>query len=189
VVGLDVVEEYCDAAEMFTGKVGLSDKVTFRAGDMLDLPFEESAFDVVWSQHVTMNIEDKTRMLQEIRRVLRPGGMYVLYEITAGSTSPIHYPVPWAGDSTINFQVTPGEFRQMLQDSGFKTLVWKDVSAISLDWARGLIANMLSRPKDASPPLGLNLLMGKTTPQKVKNMTLNLEEDRVRVVQAVMANA
>lgn len=73
----------------------------------------------------------------------------------------------------------------MLKDSGFEELVWKDVSAISLEWGQGLITNMSSRPKDASPPLGLNLLMGKTTAQKVKNMVLNLEEDRVRVVQAV----
>lgn len=110
VVGLDMVEEYCNTAEMLTGKVGLSDKVTFRRGDMLDMPFEDSTFNVVWSQHVTMNIEDKQRLFREIRRVLRPGGIFVLYEIIAGPTSPIHFPVPWAGDTTINFLVTPEEF-------------------------------------------------------------------------------
>jgi len=188
VVGLDLVDEYCNTAEMLTGKVGLSDKVTFRKGNMLDMPFEDAAFNVVWSQHVTMNIENKQQLFREIRRVLRPDGIFVLYEIIAGQSSPIHLPVPWAGDSTINFLVTPEEYRSMLKESGFKELVWKDVSPISLEWGRGLMTNMASRPKDASPPLGLNLLMGETTAPKVKNMVLNMEEDRVRVVQAVMKN-
>lgn len=189
VVGLDMVEEYNNTAEMLTRKVGLSDKVTFRTGNMLDLPFEGSTFNVVWSQHVTMNIEDKQRLFREIRRVLKPDGIFVCYEIIGGTTTPIHFPVPWAGDSTINFLVNTEELRPMLKNAGFEELVWKDVSAASLEWGRGLISSMSSRPKDAPPPLGLNLLMGKTTAPKVRNMVLNMEEDRVKVVQAVFKNS
>ncbi len=45
---------------------------------------------------------------------------------------------------------------------------------------------MADRSKDSSTPLGLNLLMGKTTPQKTGNVVTNLEEDRIRVIQCVM---
>lgn len=185
VVGLDLVEEYCRTADMLTDRVGLSDRVTFRQGDVLDMPFDEGSFDVVWSQHMTMNIENKMRLFREVRRVLRPGGRFVIYEICAGSASTIYFPVPWASDSTINFLVTPGELQQMLGDSGFTELVWKDVSMISLEWFQGMVAAMAAMPKD-KPPLGLNLLMGKTTPEKAKNLVRNLEEDRVRVVQGVL---
>lgn len=185
VVGLDLVQEYCRTADMLTARVGLSDRVTFRQGDVLDIPFDEDSFDVVWSQHMTMNIENKMRLFREVRRVLRPGGRFVIYEICAGSDSTIYFPVPWANDSTINFLATTGELQQMLGDSGFTELVWKDVSKISLEWFQGMITAMAARPKD-KPALGLNLLMGKTTPEKAKNLTSNLEEDRVRVVQGVL---
>lgn len=185
VVGLDLVEEYCRTADMLTARVGLSDRVTFRQGNVLDMPFDEGSFDVVWSQHMTMNIENKMQLFREVRRVLRPGGRFVIYEICEGSAPTIYFPVPWANDSTINFLVTPRELQQMFRDSGFTELVWKDVSKISLEWFQGMIAAMAAMPKD-KPALGLNLLMGKTTPEKAKNLTRNLEEDRVRVVQGVL---
>lgn len=185
VVGLDLVDEYCRTADMLTARVGLSDRVTFRQGDVLDMPFDDGSFDVVWSQHMTMNIENKMRLFREVRRVLRPGGRFVLYEICAGSASTIYYPVPWAGDSTINFLATAGELQEMLKDLGFNELVWKDVSKISLEWFLRMVAAMAARPKD-KPPLGLNLIMGKTTPEKAKNLIRNLQEDRVRVVQGVL---
>jgi SAM-dependent methyltransferase len=185
VVGLDLVEEYCRTADMLTARVGLSDRVTFRQGNVLDMPFDDGSFDVVWSQHMTMNIENKMQLFREVRRVLRPGGRFVIYEICAGPASTIYFPVPWANDSTINFLVTPGELQQMLGDSGFTELAWKDVSKISLEWFQGMIAAMAAMPKD-KPALGLNLLMGKTTPEKAKNLTRNLAEDRVRVIQGVL---
>ena len=82
--------------------------------------------------------------------------------------------------------MTPGELRELFKDSGFTELVWKDVSSISLEWFEALLAGMAGRPKDAPPPLGLNLLMGKTTGEKAKNLARNLEEDRVRVVMGVL---
>jgi len=44
---------------------------------------------------------------------------------------------------------------------------------------------MQSRPADAPPPLGLNLLMGADTPIKAANVVRNLEEERIAVVQGV----
>lgn len=49
-----------------------------------------------------------------------------------------------------------------------------------------LIANMGNRPANGQSPLGLNLLMGATTAEKVRNMMCNLEEDRIRVIQGVV---
>lgn len=59
VTGIDLVEEYCRVAEIFTERVGLSDRIAFQHENALEMPFEDGAFDVVWLQHVSMNIEDK----------------------------------------------------------------------------------------------------------------------------------
>ena len=186
ITGLDLVEEYCCTAEMLTERVGLSDKVTFRHGNAMDTPFDNDSFDVIWLQHAIMNIEDKPRLFNEACRLLCSGGRLALYEVCAGSVSPPYYPVPWASDSTINFLATPEGLREILGQVGFRELVWRDVSLLSLEWFRGMKRAIASRPKDSVQRLGLNLLMGKTSAEKAKNVTRNLEEDRIRVVQGVL---
>ncbi|RUA11408.1 MAG: SAM-dependent methyltransferase, partial [Flavobacteriia bacterium] len=43
--------------------------------DILDLPFENDLFDVVICNHVLEHIEDDTKAMSELYRVLKPGGM------------------------------------------------------------------------------------------------------------------
>jgi SAM-dependent methyltransferase len=170
---------------MLTERVGLDDMVTFQHGDMMELTFEEEHFDMVWTEHTIMNIEDKMKLFHGVRRLLRPKGLFALYEICSGNASPPYFPVPWAGDPTINFLVTQNELRQMLHQIKFKELQWKDATSVSLEWFRNLVASRSAKPAGTPPPLGLNLLMGKSTAEKGKNMIRNLEEDRIRVVQGV----
>ena len=186
VTGVDLVEEYCRTAQVLTERVGLSSKVTFRHGNAMDTPFEESSFDVIWLQHTLMNIEDKARLFEEARRVLVTKGLIALYEVCAGSIFPPHFPVPWASDATISFLATPEDLRDALGRIGFLELVWKDVSKLSLEWFRELIAVMASRPKDSAKTPGLKLLMGSTAAEKSKNLFRNLEEDRISVIQGVL---
>ena len=180
VTGLDLTDEYCRAAEMLTGRVGLSDKVTFRQGNALDMPFDDGAFDLVWMQHMTMNIEDKERLFGQIRRVLRAGGRLALHEILAGSVAPVHFPVPWANDSAISFLVAPPEVRRLLASTRFEELMWTDVTGESIDLLRKLGAAAQGAPA----PLGLHLLVGDFA-EKFANVLRNMEEDRIALVQGV----
>ena len=50
------------------------------------------AFDVVWTQHVAMNIEDKAGLYAEARRVLKPGGRLAFFDIMAGPERPLALP-------------------------------------------------------------------------------------------------
>ena len=43
--------------------------------DICDLPFEENSFDVIFCNHVLEHITDDTKAMQELYRVLKPGGM------------------------------------------------------------------------------------------------------------------
>ena len=64
VTGIDLNKEYCLAAEILTDYVCLSEKVTIHEGNALDMPFDDNIFDLVWIQHVLMNIKEKaTRKL------------------------------------------------------------------------------------------------------------------------------
>lgn len=185
VIGIDLVEEYCRAATMLTELIGLGDMVTFRHGNMKALPFEEQIFDVAWTQHTIMNIENKGELFDGVRRVLRPKGLFVLYEICAGIASPLYFPLPWASDVKISFLAKQSELRQTLHNAGFRELQWKDVSSASLEWFRAEVNSIAAKPRGASPSLSLKLLMGNSASEKSKNLFRNLSEDRIRVVQGV----
>lgn len=185
VVGIDVVEEYCRAATLLTERVGLADSVQFRRANALELPFEDRSFDVVWFEHVLLNVEATDEALAEAARVLAPGGRLVLYEICAGPGGDPLFPVPWAADASLSHLDTPEELRETVLASGFEQVAWRDVTGPSLEWFRDVVESMQSRPADAPPPLGLNLLMGEETPTKAANVVRNLEEDRIAVVQGV----
>jgi predicted SAM-dependent methyltransferase len=43
--------------------------------DILNLPFDDNAFDIVFCNHVLEHIEDDKKAMQELFRVLKPGGM------------------------------------------------------------------------------------------------------------------
>lgn len=172
VIGIDLTKAYIQAAEMLTEKVGLSKQVTFVEGNALDLQFDDGAFDVVWSQNALMNIEDKHRLLMEVHRVLRPGGILALEAIMRGDNESTIYPVYWADDPSVSFLITPEYFRQMAKATGFTELAWLDVTQNTI----ALIHKAKAASKNDGHPVGLHLLY-TNVPAKARN-TLQGYEDR-----------
>ncbi len=181
VTGIDLTQEYVDVAGALAGMVGLSDKVAFRQASALDMPFDDGAFDVVWTEHVQMNIADKYAFYREIGRVTRPEGVLLFHDIFQGKGGPLHYPVPWAEESSISFLAAPDEVRETLETFGFVIHDWVDKSEPSLQWIVTAIEKLnVSGP----PPLGTHLLMGDTAKTKLENAIRNLREGRFVVYQA-----
>lgn len=182
VTSLDVTEEYCRVAEALTAMTGLSDLVEVRHGDALDLPFPEGEFDVVWTQHASMNIADKARLYSEVHRVLVPAGRFAFFDIVAGENQPIHFPVPWAPDPSISFLISIDEMRRLLVGEGFVPVVWEDLTEGVLAWFQ----TQAAKPAATSlPAIGLHLLapdMG----EKLANQVRNISENRVRFLRAVL---
>ncbi|MGK7872003.1 MAG: methyltransferase domain-containing protein [Xenococcaceae cyanobacterium] len=57
---------------------GLGETVQFQVADALNMPFEDNAFDLVWSLESGEHMPDKTQFLQECYRVLKPGGIFIM---------------------------------------------------------------------------------------------------------------
>jgi len=70
--------------------------VAWIRGDAQALPLSSSAFDYVTNQFSYPHIADKTRFVNEVFRVLRPGGRFVLTNID-----------PWAMDGWILYRYFP----------------------------------------------------------------------------------
>jgi SAM-dependent methyltransferase len=181
---LDLTEEFCRTGEMLTERTGLQDRVTFRHGNALQMPFEDGSFDVVWTQHSTMNIPDKPRLYAEIARVLRPGGRLAMHEVMAGPVQPLLFPVPWAPDQSISFLLPPEEMRATIEGAGLSEVAWVDVTTPSLEWLRARVAAFQGGPP-ATPQLGLNLILGPAIGVTFQSLIRNIEERRAVVVEAV----
>jgi MPBQ/MSBQ methyltransferase len=181
VIGIDLTQEYVDVANALAGMVGLSDKVACRQASALEMPFDDGTFDVVWTEHVQMNIADKHAFYREIARVTRAKGMLLFHDIFEGKGGPLHYPVPWAEESSISFLAAPEEVRKTLENLGFVIHDWVDKSEHSLQW---LVTAIEKLKVSGPPPLGTHLLMGDTARKKFENAIRNLREGRFVVSQA-----
>ena len=71
VEAIDLTPQYVEAAAQLNKLCGMHDKITVRQGSVTELPYADRSFDLVWSQNVTMNVEDKRRMFFETFRVPR----------------------------------------------------------------------------------------------------------------------
>lgn len=180
VTGLDLTEEFCRTAVVLTDLLHLSDLVIFRQGNALDMPFDDETFDVVWTQWMLMNIEDKQRLFGEMHRVLRPGGRVVLEAALAGIEE-LHYPNYWAEDASFSFFIPPDECRSLLLENGFKELVWRDVSD---EMIKG---SPQRQAKRAKAPIGFSVMAKSEDQERIwaENGRRNLQEGRMVVIRAV----
>lgn len=74
VEGLDISEDLINEARDLARRKRVSDAVSFRVGDALDLPYAKDEFDVVVSQAMLILVSDKRKAIHEARRVLKTGG-------------------------------------------------------------------------------------------------------------------
>lgn len=179
VTGLDLTRSFVEAATSLARRLRLDDKVDYRHGSALAMPFAESTFDVVWSQNAVMNIADRGRLYAEIRRVLRPGGRYAFSDIVRGAGGTVEFPVPWAAGPETSFLLTADETRAALDAAGFRAILYEDQSADA-------IAQYRARAK-APPSVGREIIVGPDWPVKEGNVRRAFEEGALQLLQGVVA--
>lgn len=170
---LDLTEAFCRAGEALTAWTHLTDRVTFVQGSALDMPFPDASFDLVWTQHAAMNIADKPRLYTEIHRVLRPGGSFALFDVLAGPNQPLHFPVPWAGDPTYSFLLSPDEVRAAVTAAGFAERAWRTGAELQATFEQA------PAPTTVTSHLNPGVIMGADAEARMANIMRNTKEGRV----------
>jgi ubiquinone/menaquinone biosynthesis C-methylase UbiE len=182
VSGIDLTDDYVRAAQMLSQRVGLDGQVDYRQGSALSLPFANATFDGAYMLHVGMNIADKAGLFAEVRRVLKRGAVFGIYDVMRESDGEFLYPVPWSAEPATNFIDKAESYKRWLTGAGFA--VEKERSR--RDFAIKFFHELRQRMAQGGPsPLGLQILMGATSPQKVANMVTMLERGVIAPTEVI----
>ncbi|WP_421980942.1 class I SAM-dependent methyltransferase [Roseibium sp.] len=173
VTGIDLTAEFVETGRALTEWTGLSDRVQLIEGSVLDLPLEAASMDAAYMIHVGMNIADKVGIAQEAKRVLKPDGVFAIYDVMQVGEGHMDYPAPWASSSDQSALAPPETYEAALTSVGFELSDRIDRTAFAKQFFADLAAAQ-SRV-DGPPPLGLHLIMGDDTALKVKHMVRNIE--------------
>lgn len=182
VTGIDLTDEFVQVAAELTRRCGLSDLASFRQASALDLPFDDGIFDAATLIHVGMNIADKARLFANVRRVLKPGALFGVYEVMRPGEGDLPYPMPWAQTPETSFVETPETYRRLLTDGGFKIENEDNWREYVLALAREMREKA---EKSGMPPLNQQILLGPTFRERLGNVMATLERGTIAPVQMI----
>lgn len=195
VTGIDLTEEFVRVAGSLTRLTKLDGLAEFRQGSALEMPFERGTFDGAYMIHVGMNVADKAGVFREVRRVVKAGGLFTIFDIMRtgegrtkdrqtwdgrAAEAAIRYPVPWALSEEASFVGTREEYREALQKTGFEVVRERGRAAFGIEFTERVMARMA---QGGPPALGLHLLMGEKTPLMIKNILGMMKEGVLEPVE------
>jgi SAM-dependent methyltransferase len=80
VIGFDANPDLLKFGQSQVANTDLNDRLKFQEGNILNLPFADGSFDLVWCSRVVHGFPDQLAGLRELCRVVRPGGRVVIRE-------------------------------------------------------------------------------------------------------------
>jgi ubiquinone/menaquinone biosynthesis C-methylase UbiE len=155
ITGVDISSDCLARAEENASKSDLAAQVSFRYGDMGDLPFDDGAFDWAWNADTLWPVagRDPRTLVRELVRVVKPGGVvailfwssqkllpgYPLLEARLNATCAANFPYTDDTRPKLHILRALGWLQEMgLNDPQARTFV-ADICAPSDDTARSAL--------------------------------------------------
>lgn len=109
IIGIDLSEPLFRLARKEAEHTTFGDRVRFEKADVQEIPYEDNSFDVVINTNMVHLVENPIRMLNEIERILAPGGHLFMADLRRS----------WLGllESEIKSALTMGEARDLFGES------------------------------------------------------------------------
>jgi ubiquinone/menaquinone biosynthesis C-methylase UbiE len=91
VTGLDLSPEFLEYGRQLGADAGMAERISFREGDVTQLPFEDGVFDWAWSVDcVGYGLGEPATLLKELARVVKPGGSVAILAWSSEKLLPGH---------------------------------------------------------------------------------------------------
>jgi ubiquinone/menaquinone biosynthesis C-methylase UbiE len=187
VLGIDVTREFIEVAASLTRIVNLDAQAEFAEASALDLPFGPDAFDGAYMIHVGMNLENKAGAFRSVRKVLKPGAVFAIFDVMRAGDGAMLYPVPWALNGGTDSVAEIATYRDALAGAGFHVEKQRSRAEFAIEFTRRAMARMAETRSATGPPpaLGLQLLMGEKTPAMIANVLTLMEQGVLDPVEMV----
>jgi ubiquinone/menaquinone biosynthesis C-methylase UbiE len=156
--------------------------VTFRQASALSLPFDPGSFDGAYMIHAGMNIADKEGVFREAARVLKPGGLFAIYDIMRTGPGEMLYPVPWGLDGDTSFVAEVDVYRAGLQAAGLHIRQERNRVAYAIEFVQRAIARVAEQ---GPPSLGLHLLVGDIARPMIANVLALMQQGVLAPVELI----
>ncbi|MHB1688456.1 MAG: class I SAM-dependent methyltransferase [Ignavibacteriaceae bacterium] len=118
VVAIDITPEMLPEAKMASSQEGISN-ITFRAEDVHNLNISDCQFDIVASRFAVHHFSDVNRALQEMCRVLKPGGKFYILDCSVFNREEPEKEInriELLRDSSHQFSYSPRLWHQLLKE-------------------------------------------------------------------------
>jgi ubiquinone/menaquinone biosynthesis C-methylase UbiE len=150
IVGLDISHTFVEIGRRNAAAAGV--RVDFQQGNAASMPFASEAFDFLVCRAAFKNFAQPVRALEEMRRVLKPGGQGLIIDLRRdASTQDINRYVDAMGLSAANKVLTKLTFHLMLRRSAYTKQHFQEM----------LAAVGFSRVAIREEDIGLEVLMTK----------------------------
>jgi radical SAM protein with 4Fe4S-binding SPASM domain len=126
VIGVDMTDEMLEKATINAQKVAEVlgyNVVEFRKGNIMDLPAEDNSIDLVISNCVINLTEDKAKVFDEVFRVLKPGGRFIISDIVSDKPVPGYMKRDkelW--NACLSGALTDKRFKEVAENAGFSNV-------------------------------------------------------------------
>jgi len=87
-VGLDFSQNMLDVGAEKIKQIGLDKQIRLVRGNAMELPFEDNTFDYATIGFALRNVPDLVKVIEEMQRVVKPGGMIVSLELSKPTWQP-----------------------------------------------------------------------------------------------------
>jgi glycine/sarcosine/dimethylglycine N-methyltransferase len=126
---LNLSEVENDRNRQMNEQQGFTDLIDVVDGSFEDLPFEDNAFDVVWSQDAFLHSGDRVRVLEEAVRVLKPGGQLIFTDPMAADGCRKEALAPILERLQLDTMASPEFYRRELYRLGMKKVDFHEANA------------------------------------------------------------
>ena len=142
VTGLDIEEGFLEKGRSLALMSGLSERVTFRRGNIRNLPFEENIFDWAFSMDLVGNLKiDPVILLKEMTRTVKPGGMIYILNWSSQTLLP-GSPILDARLNATSSGIAPFEPKMKPELHNMCALEWFEKANLSETRARTFISDI-----------------------------------------------
>jgi SAM-dependent methyltransferase len=182
VTALEPCAELHGAGVELTRRSGLSHLVEHVLGDAASFEAPADRFDVVWIQHVEMQVRDKAAFCRAAARCLAPGGRVVWHDWLAGPGGEPRWPVFWSADGSLSFCARKAGFEEHLRGAGLRLSRFEPIPDETVGWfeeGRLAVCAALTSLRAKSPPPTDRICKIEHLVLELENAISNVREGRL----------